>query len=525
MARQLPSARSITASRWWIPAVTACALAVWAIENIGWRVGPGRDFRSYVFSYAQLFDLHPVLPWAALLRGPLAALGTGAPLELGVAGVHVAMALFYAVAIVAWTLAARVFGPRVELATPVALMAFPSYGIVFHGLSGDAVFATVFAVWALVVTRALTRPSLAWFAALGLATAALALTRPVAQVLVVFCLAPLLLRRPWAQRGAWAAAAIVAAAIPISAWIVGNGVRNDDYTLGRGGGAVVPFHRAFVTDRIVQPDNGPASRALADAVRRELLTQEPYRSYGITLEEFFTLGSSRMHEDLVGLSDRVEGWDSDYALLARVGREAVRAHPSEYTRGVLDSIWHNLTAVEYGFRRGGPADVAPITRPAAESLPRPSEGQPIPSAYQSASISTPGWRIREVWTSPTEHHVEVEDPADAARFAALGRRVESLMTASDAGTEVVVVRRALDLASRLYPRPILFLAVGVIALLVRRPRCRAALLLPAVAALLLVSVSALGVAGVVFYALPVAPAFVLLALGALLAPQFEQGSA
>ena len=68
----------------------------------------------------------------------------------------------------------------------------------------------------------------------------------------------------------------------MSAWIVGNGLRNDDYTLGRGGNAAIPLHRAFVTDRIVDPTNGPATRALADAVRRELLTQEPYRSYGIT---------------------------------------------------------------------------------------------------------------------------------------------------------------------------------------------------------------------------------------------------
>ena len=98
------------------------------------------------------------------------------------------------------------------------------------------------------------------------------------------------------------------------------------------------------------------------------------------------------------------------------------------------------------------------------------------------------------------------------------------MDASDAGTEVVIVRRALDFASRLYPRPALFLAVGLIALLLRRPRRRVALLLPAAAAILLIAISALGVADVVFYTLPVAPAFIMLTLGALLAPRPERAT-
>ena len=56
--------------------------------------------------------------------------------------------------------------------------------------------------------------------------------------------------------------------------------------------------RAFEMDRIVAPDNGPASRELARAVERELLTKEPYRSYGVDLDEFFSSGSDRVFSDM-----------------------------------------------------------------------------------------------------------------------------------------------------------------------------------------------------------------------------------
>ena len=72
-------------------------------------------------------------------------------------------------------------------------------------------------------------------------------------------------------------------------------------------------------------------------MQRDLLPKEPYRSYGITLDDFFTEASPRMQVDLLALSDRVKGWNSNYRWLRDVGVEAVRAHPARYARGVLGS--------------------------------------------------------------------------------------------------------------------------------------------------------------------------------------------
>jgi hypothetical protein len=116
-----------------------------------------------------------------------------------------------------------------------------------------------------------------------------------------------------------------------------------------------------------------------------------------------------------------------------------------------------------------------------------------------------------VWTSPTEHGLVFRDPADAGRADALDREVDELLgglpTRAGRSTLVDVVN---DL-SRLYPRPFMWLLVGLVAVLWRRPRGIAVpLVLAGVAVLVLLSTS-LAVYAVAEYAVPVVPAFVLLA--------------
>src|SRR5262249_2855998 len=136
---------------------------------------------------------------------------------------------------------------------------------------------------------------------------------------------------------------LLTALVPLAAWAVVNGVRFGDYTLARGGNAVIPFYRAFITDRIVSPTNGPASRRLADAIEHHLLTRDPSRAYGVTLHDVFTSGSFRIHEDLYLLSDEVFGWNTNYSVLRKAGIEAVQAHPGTYTSGVASTVWHQLS--------------------------------------------------------------------------------------------------------------------------------------------------------------------------------------
>ena len=319
------------------------ALGVYAVQAVAWPLKAGRDLDEYLYAYVQLFDRDVLLPWSMLFRTPLTpARDGGLPRHrwrrAGGAGGRAAVRGLH-----------RRLGsgrprlrPRVALATSVALLAYPGYALMFHEFASETVFAAAFALWALLVTRAAVHPSLARFTLVGLGIALLALARPGNAVLVVFALLPFTLRVRWRQRLGWAAAVVAATVIPLSAWAVHNGLRFGDYTLARGGNAVIPFYRAFITDRIVSPENGDASRRLGDAVEKHLLTREPYRSYGVTMDDVFSTGSFRIHEDLYLLSDQVFGWDSDYRVLRDAGIEGVRAHPGTYASGVLGTVWSQL---------------------------------------------------------------------------------------------------------------------------------------------------------------------------------------
>ena len=242
------------------------------------------------------------------------------------------MALLYAGSIVCWAAAARYFGPWVAIA--VAAFAPPLPGLRTdvpralerdrrsprRSLSGRSRRRGG--------VRTLGKPLRARRAS---AIALLALVRPGNAVLLAFVVVPAPRSAgTWRDRLAGRPRSSLAAVLPLLAWSMHNGVRFDSWALARGGNAIVPFYRAFITDHIVSPENGEESRRLAAAMQQHLLTREPYRSYGVTLDQLFRDGSFRVHEDLYLLSDEVFGWDSDYRVLRDAGVEGVRAHPGTY---------------------------------------------------------------------------------------------------------------------------------------------------------------------------------------------------
>jgi hypothetical protein len=494
------------------------ALAVYAVRAIGWPLVGGRDLDEYLYGYVQFLDWHPLLPWSMLFRTPVPGIFDG--LALDVANGFFAeplMAVIFAGSVVAWSAAARAFGPRAALLVAAALLVYPAYGLMFHELSSEAPFAAAFALWALLVVRAAQSPSVKRFALVGLGVALLALIRPGNAVLLAFVIFPLALGGSRAQRLRRSSAFLVAALLPLLAWALLNGVRFGDYTLARGGNAVIPFYRAFIKDKIVSPDNGPASRRLAAAVRDHLVTRDPYKSYGVTTQDVFRSGSFRIHEDLYVLSDQVFGWNSNYSVLRKAGIEGVRAHPGTYASGVLKTIWLQLSE---SYFRTPPGHAAPTTAtPSIEvknrTLPTPTEGEPIPPG-QSVWISRPDNCIREVWTSPTEHHFAFCKPGYARRFAAVNEELDGLFRnlPSRRGNTGLALR--LDQASRWFPRLLIWIVVGLVALAVRRPRGAGTLVALSLAAALVIVLNALGLFFDPRFALPVAPAFVFLGSCALL---------
>lgn len=491
-------------------------LAVYAVRALAWPLRPGRDLDEYLYAYVQLFDHDVLLPWSLLFRTPVTPLVSGLSLDVaGGALAEPACAVLFAASVVAWSRAALAFGPRVALVVAAALLVYPGYGLMFHELASETVFAAAFAGWALLVTRAAAGPSTARFALVGLGVSVLALVRPGNAVLLAFAAFPLVMAGTWRNRIRWAGALVLAATVPLAAWSVHNGLRFDSWALARGGNAIVPFYRAFITDNIVSPANGEASRRLAAAMQRDLLTREPYRSSGVTLDELFAEGSFRVHEDLYILSDQVFGWNSDYSALREAGVEAVRAHPGTYAAGVAGTVWDQLAKAYFG---PVPSSTAKTEGPGSDPPREPTEGEPIP-AGQVVWISRPDQSIRQVWTSSTDWHFEFDKPGQRRRFEEIERETAALFAALPDRTGDAGLGHRLNQLSRWFPRPWMWIVVGLVAIAVRRPQGSRTLVALSLAALAVVVLNALGLFADPHFVLPVAPAFVLLGAGGLLGPR------
>ena len=148
-------------------------------------------------------------------------------------------------------------------------------------------------------------------------------------------------------------------------------------------------------------------------------------------------------------------------------------------------------------------------------LPEPSEGEPIP-AGQVVWISRPDQSIRQVWTSPTEWHFEFDHPGDRPRFEQITGDVNDLFDALPhrSGNEQLALR--LNQLSRWFPRPWMWILLGLVAVAVRRPRGWPLLVALSLAAFAVVFLNALGLFADLHFVLPVAPAFLLLGLAGLL---------
>ena len=496
------------------------ALGVYAIRAVGWPLVVGRDLDEYLYTYIQFFDWHPLLPWPMLFRTPVPGIIDGVALDVANGFfAEPVMALLFAGSVVAWAVAARAYGARAALLVAVALLAYPAWGLMFHEMSSEPIFCAGFALWALLVVRAAERPSVRRFGWVGLGLALLALIRPGNALLLAFIVFPFVLPGSWRARLMWAGACLVAAVVPLVAWSIQNGVRYGDYTLARGGNAVIPFYRAFIKDKIVSPGNGPASRKLADAAKHHLLTRQPYKGYGVTLHDVFSSGSFRIHEDLYLLSDEVFGWNNNYSIERRAGIEAVKKHPGKYFRGVGSTIWQQLSESYFrGTGSSAPAPAKTTVEVKGRQLPAPTEGQPIPGG-QVVWISRPDHDIRQVWTSPTQFHLGFRTKEERRRYDAIDRELNSLFDNLPHRKPNQELALRLDQLSRWFPRSIIWIAVGVLALLIRRPRGTRTLIMLGLAALFVTVFNALGLFADRRFVLPIAPAFVLFGAAALLGPR------
>jgi hypothetical protein len=484
----------------------------------------GRDTWDYLAYYLQLFDSSPPLSELQVFRTPLTPLLVGLPLDLGgTALLEIVFGGFYALSILAWSATALTFGRVPALFSALLLLGYPGFATLYHQASSDAVFATGLALWALLLARSLERPSTWRFVALGVGIATLVLIRPANQILLPAVLVPLLAPVTWGQRARWSAVCLAAALVPLGAWAAHNGVRYDDTTVARGGRAWVPFLRVFTADKTISPENGSASQRLGELIEQEVLAKEPQRSLNVPLDAYLRNGSNYETVRLIALSDRVLGRGENYDVLFDSALEAIRKHPGTYLRGVADVFWEFLvqrTLREDVVRRRqtAPEPPAPTFERDGVVLPNPQAHilvEAVPYGFVwCASDYIDSCVVRDparVWT----------DPEKRARYREIVAQVREWDAELPSRSGVTWVPEILNRITPRFPRPPLWLAVGLVGLALFRPSSwRTIVLLWLSAALvLLIHAASQGVAPE--FALPLYPIFIVTALGALASDRKE----
>jgi hypothetical protein len=507
---------SFAATRRFAVVVGMLALAAFGIASLAWPLAAGRDADTYLLYYADMWHSRPVFPELMLFRTPVAPLLFGPLLQLGGAVLaEIAMAFCYAAAVVAFSAAARFFSARAAVVTAMVLLVYPPYSALFHGVSSDPVFAAILAMWTLALVATARQPTMRRFAGLGVGVVLLVLTRPSSQVLLLAAIVPFLLAAPLRRRFVYVGVFLGTAVLLLAAWAGVNDARYGDLTVSRTSGAHFPLYRVFVADHLVSPTNGSASTELAAAVRSDLLVREPYRSYRIGLDEFFASSSPRMWSDLVPLSDRTWGWKSGYSTLRRVALEAIRSHPFAYAHAVAGTVKDELTS-HYRLR---PARQASADGGLPQStivvdgrtLPRPTEGEPIPASNLWWLASTPDERIATDWSNLADPRLVFREHRDAAAYDRLERRLQRLRADLPDRAGSSAVTDVLNGISSAFPPMLVWIAAGLIALAVRRPRGALVGLALCGFALALLLASALGEPSTIEYRIPLDPIFVLFA--------------
>ena len=197
-----------------------------------------------------------------------------------------------------------------------------------------------------------------------------------------------------------------------------------------------------------------------------------------------------------------------------VGIEAVDPHPLRYLSGVgkttFEELWKPLFVALPNDDVEAPRDTPkakPATRPA---LPVPSDGELIPAAHQGFFSTTPDGHIREKWTSPVDHSLVFATQEMQRRYDEIGRDAGALIAEVPPydGNEWLTLQ--FSRSSKLFPPPILWLVAGLVGLIVRRPKHLGLALALAGAAVLVVGFQALAIYTIVEFAIPVAPALIVL---------------
>jgi hypothetical protein len=430
------------------------------VQSLAWPLHLGRDGLNYIIYYLDMWSKQPAYQLLMLRRTPVAPILYGIPLTLfGNLFTEVLSAILYCISILCIYSLGMKYSRKVGLIAAILVIFYPAFGSLFHVVASEPPATFLLLLWCALFFNAMAVPTTRKFILLGLICVLATLSRPDSMALLILSISPfVLLSATLREKIQFTTALLGTAVILLLLWSTYNYVRYDDFAVARGEKAQMPLERAFTISHIVHADNGPASADLAKLVSTQLLTKEPYVSYGINAEIFFSQGKERMFWDLVPLSDQYYGWNSDYSQLRKVGIEAVMAHPMPFFWDYIKSaggmlLFNPEWPVATKFRK---ESVVPLDE---KGLPVPTEGEKIPRSYFWASSSSPDVRALP---DPNSIVLQIQDSKIQRQTDELQKkliRYQEMLPDRDGSVQIAIWLNGISLR---YPPPIVWLIAGIV---------------------------------------------------------------
>jgi hypothetical protein len=445
------------------------SLATYAFQSLAWPLFLGRDAWSYLYYYLDMWSNNPVYYYVMLRRTPVAPLLFGTALSLGgVFFTEVLLAVFYCASILGIYYIGSQFDQKLGVLLALLVNFYPAYGQRFHAIETESPSAIILIFLCVLLYNALHAPKKWKFALLGFITALLTLTRPDHIVFMALAAFPLIFpfrKLQFKENFRYSLFFLIVALPLLLLWGTYNYVRYDSFTISRGADAHIPFQRAFEFAHTVKAENGPASADLVNVVEKELLTKEPYKSYGIDAATFFSQGTERMFYDLPGLSDLHYGWKTDYAQLKKVGIEAVIAQPIPFIWSYIKSagvmMLYNSTqpASTNDTGKDSQAQIGP------NGLPVLTEGDLIPRSYYLYIYSAPDAKSLP---DPNSMTFNILDPKIRKQTEEIEQKLNNYRSAIPNRVGSEKIASALNFLTVIFPPAIFWLVIGIAGLIINR---------------------------------------------------------
>jgi hypothetical protein len=362
-----------------------------------WPPFPGRDFATYLLYYLQYVSNDIVYHMLMVYRTPFTGFFWGPLFSLGIPSIsYFVMGVFQVLLIPMFYIIGSLYGKTISRLFSIIMTLYLSGIIFMHEISSDSLFYFFLVLWITLLICFLDSFSIKKAIIIGFITFLLVLIRPSAQSLILIIALPVILYGFNIKRITPYAIFGVTLIILMNIYSFHNYIRFNNYAVSRGSNLFMPAYKAFLQDKIMNSENGEYSTILSESIEDNLLRKEPYLTYNITIDQFFTSANHRMYWDLAGLSDRSWGWEDNYTHIRMAAIESVQKHPFVFISSSMQNF-KNILTQKYIPSPSARVSSLPLKIEKIEDEPL-TEGELIPRSNT--------WWLA---TSPDNNTINIED--------------------------------------------------------------------------------------------------------------------